>query len=198
VQPDADEKIKKHHAMIEQEVHNAAHIVSDLLDYVRVISTDRKTVPVSKLVEHTLSRFPVPASIMVSLKIAVDLPTIYVDPLHVEQVLGNLVTNACQAMSDGGKLIISAREVVPVYARGQKKKMVAIAVKDTGTGITPENKEKLFEALFSTKAKGIGLGLAVSKKLAEANGGRIEVESQVGKGSTFTLYLPVISSDKDS
>jgi two-component system sensor kinase FixL len=163
VQPDADEKIKKHHAMIEQEVHNAAHIVSDLLDYVRVISTDRKTVPVSKLVEHTLGRFPVPASIMVSLKIAVDLPTIYVDPLHVEQVLGNLVTNACQAMSDGGKLIISAREVVPVYARGQKKKMVAIAVKDTGTGITPENKEKLFEALFSTKAKGIGLGLAVSK-----------------------------------
>jgi PAS domain S-box-containing protein len=198
VQPDADEKIKKHHAMIDQEVHNAAHIVSDLLDYARVISTDRKTVPVSKLVEHTLSHFPVPASIMVSLKIAVDLPTIYVDPLHVEQVLGNLVTNACQAMSDGGKLIISAREVVPVYARGQKKKMVAIAVKDTGTGITPENKEKLFEALFSTKAKGIGLGLAVSKKLAEANGGRIEVESQVGKGSTFTLYLPVISSDKDS
>jgi signal transduction histidine kinase len=69
--------------------------------------------------------------------------------------------------------------------------MVAIAVKDTGTGITPGNMEKLFEPLFSTKAKGIGLGLAVSRKLAEANGGRIEVKSQVGKGSTFTLYLPV-------
>ena len=73
--------------------------------------------------------------------------------------------------------------------------MVAIAVKDTGTGITPENMEKLFEPLFTTKAKGIGLGLAVSKKLAEANGGRIEVESEPGKGSTFTLYLPVMSSE---
>ncbi|MGD0878861.1 MAG: ATP-binding protein, partial [Anaerolineales bacterium] len=60
-----------------------------------------------------------------------------------------------------------------------------------GAGINPENIEKLFEPLFSTKAKGIGLGLAVSKKLAEANGGQIEMETEVGKGSTFTLYLPV-------
>ena len=61
--------------------------------------------------------------------------------------------------------------------------MLAIAVKDTGTGITPENMEKLFEPLFTTKAKGIGLGLAVSKKLAEANGGRIEVESEPGRAA---------------
>jgi len=58
-------------------------------------------------------------------------------------------------------------------------------------GILPENLKKIFEPLFTTKAKGIGLGLAVSQKLAEANGGRIEVESESGKGSTFTIYLPV-------
>ena len=69
--------------------------------------------------------------------------------------------------------------------------MVAIAVKDNGVGIPPENMAKLFEPLFTTKSKGIGLGLVVSKKLAEANGGRIEVQSQPGKGSTFTLVLPV-------
>ena len=72
--------------------------------------------------------------------------------------------------------------------------MLAIAVKDTGTGITPENMQKLFEPLFSTKPKGIGLGLAISKKLAEANGGRIEVASEVGQGSTFTLFLPVMEA----
>jgi len=66
-------------------------------------------------------------------------------------------------------------------------------VKDTGIRITPENMQKLFEPLFSTKVTGIGLGLAVSKKLAEANGGKIEVKSEVGKGSAFTLYLPVSS-----
>ena len=196
VQPDVNEKIKKHHAMIEEEVHNAAQIVSDLLDYARKISTDPKPGSVTELVEHTLSRFPVPASIQVSLKIPADLPQVYADPLHVEQILGNLITNACQAISTpslnqstssvtvsgGGKLTITGRRQEP---------LVAIAVKDTGTGILPENKEKLFEPLFSTKINGIGLGLAVSKKMAEANGGRIEVESKVGKGSTFTLYLPV-------
>jgi PAS domain S-box-containing protein len=66
-----------------------------------------------------------------------------------------------------------------------------ISVKDTGSGITPENMSKLFEPLFTTKPKGIGLGLAVSKKLVEANGGRIEVQSEPGKGSTFTVFLPV-------
>jgi signal transduction histidine kinase len=71
---------------------------------------------------------------------------------------------------------------------------VRIMVKDTGTGISPENMQKLFEPLFTTKAAGIGLGLAVSKKLAEANGGHIEVESEMGKGSTFTLYLPLAES----
>jgi signal transduction histidine kinase len=118
----------------------------------------------------------------------------------MEQVLGNLTVNACQAMASlrsttdvtlkvpttgvvkGGVLTISAR---------RQKGMVGIAVKDTGTGITPENMARIFEPLFTTKSKGIGLGLAVSRKLAEANGGRIEVKSELGRGSTFTLFLPV-------
>ena len=199
VQPEANEKIKKHLDLIEQEMHNAARIVSDLLDYAREISTDPQPVSIRELLEQTLSRFPVPDSIQVSLKIPGNLPQVYADPLHVQQILGNLITNAWQAISmpslntktgpvtleNGGKLTISAHK---------RRQMVAIAVKDNGTGITPENMEKLFEPLFSTKVTGIGLGLAVSKKLAEANGGRIEVTSEAGKGSTFTLYLPVVES----
>jgi PAS domain S-box-containing protein len=198
VQPDANEKIRKHHAMIEQELHNATRIVSDLLDYAREISTEPQPGSVTGLVEHTLSRFPVPASIGIKINIPAGLPQVYADPLHVEQILGNLVTNACQAMSllsldmKAGSIPVSISEKLTITAR-QKKNMLAIAVKDTGSGITPENMQKLFEPLFSTKAKGIGLGLVVSKKLAEANGGRIEVKSQPGKGSTFTLYLPVSS-----
>jgi signal transduction histidine kinase len=104
----------------------------------------------------------------------------------VEQVLGNLVTNACQAMPGGGQLIVSsAQEAVGGSA------WVRITVRDTGVGIAPENLPKIFEPLFTTKVKGIGLGLAVSKKLAEANGGRLEVQNGSGAGSTFTLYLPV-------
>jgi signal transduction histidine kinase len=87
-------------------------------------------------------------------------------------------------MAEGGTLAISGR---------LEKDLVAIAVKDTGTGITPGNMKKLFEPLFTTKPKGIGLGLAVSRKLVEANSGRIEAQSEAGQGSTFTLYLPVQS-----
>jgi PAS domain S-box-containing protein len=200
VQPDANQKIKQHHAMIEQEVHNADKIISDLLDFARGVSAEREKVSAAELVNKTLERFHVPASIELNLDLPGDLPELFVDPRQIEQVLGNLTVNACQAMTasltynnqtsatlkDGGKLTISA---------SWQKQMVAIAVKDTGTGITAENMKKLFEPLFTTKVKGIGLGLAVSRKLAEANEGRIEVESQVGQGSTFTLYLSVLSSE---
>ena len=200
VQPEANEKIRKHHGIIEQELHNATRIVSDLLDYAREITTEPQPASVTELVEYTLSCFPVPASISIKIKIPADLPQVYADTLHVKQILGNLVTNACQAMATpsldtkAGSATMSGRCKLTISAQ-QKKQMVAIAVKDTGTGIIPENLPKLFEPLFSTKVTGIGLGLAVSKKLAEANGGRIEVKSQAGKGSTFTLYLPVLSSD---
>ena len=182
IQPEADEKVKQYHRIIEQEVHNSERIINDLLDFGRVISAEPEQGSVDNLVHRTLERFPVPEGIGTAINIPDDLPMVYADPRQVEQVLGNLVTNACQAMNQEGKLTISTR---------LQKKMVGIAVKDTGTGITPENMKKLFEPLFTTKVKGIGLGLSVSRKLAEANGGRIEVESEMGKGSTFTLYLPI-------
>jgi len=236
-QSDADWKIKEHHAMIEQEVQNADKIIGDLLDFARVVSSDRKPVSVDGLVRQTLERFPVPARVELTLELPDDLPDVFADPRQVEQVLGNLTVNACQAMAPttemisqestgtpspqtgsvralagGGKLTISAAVQKDLAsappsadtadggllpdgsASRMPPRLVAIAVKDTGVGITPENMKKLFEPLFTTKAKGIGLGLAVSRKLAEANGGRIEVESEPGKGSTFTLWLPVIAN----
>jgi signal transduction histidine kinase len=107
------------------------------------------------------------------------------DPRQMTQVLGNLILNACQAMPEGGALTVTA---------ARKGKYVTIAVKDTGGGIPPENMNKLFEPLFTTKAKGIGLGLPVSQKLIEANDGRIEVQSTPGIGSTFTVYLPIVET----
>ncbi|MCK4473564.1 MAG: hypothetical protein KAW49_17430, partial [Anaerolineae bacterium] len=72
--------------------------------------------------------------------------------------------------------------------------LISISITDTGFSISEENLEKIFEPLFTTKAKGIGLGLAVSKNLVEANGGSIEVESEVGKSSTFTVKLPLVEA----
>jgi PAS domain S-box-containing protein len=181
VQPDADEKIKKYHGMIERETHNTEKIINDLLDFARLKSVEQEPVSVPELVQRVLSRFPAPESVTVTLKLPPNLPMVFADPRQMEQVLGNLIVNAWQAMPNGGKLTITAH---------RQKEMVAIAVKDSGGGVPPENMQKLFEPLFTTKSKGIGLGLPISQKLAEANGGRIEVQSEPGKGSTFTVYLP--------
>ncbi len=185
VQPNADETIKDYLSMIEKETHTAEKIINDLLDFACIKSVDREAIDIPSLVQRVLERYTAPPSVSVALEFSQDLPPVFADPHQIEQVLGNLVVNACQAMPEGGKLKIVS-QVVP----SGDHKFVTIGVSDTGVGIHPENMNKLFEPLFTTKTKGIGLGLAVSRKLIEANDGRIEVESEPGQGSTFTVYLP--------
>jgi signal transduction histidine kinase len=185
VQPHADDMIKKHLGIIEKEVWTSEKIITDLLDFARIESVDREAVSVSDLIRQTLERFPAPESVQVTLDIPIDLPQIFVDVRQLTQVLGNLTINACQAMKDGGKLTMDCGQLTV-----DDISWILITVKDSGVGIPPENMGKLFEPLFTTKTKGIGLGLAVSKKLTEANGGCIEVQSEPGKGSTFTIWLP--------
>ncbi len=187
VQPDADAKIKQYLGIIDQEVRNSDKIITDLLDFARIKSVDREAASVSGLIGQTLERFPVPQPITVTLDIPSDLPQVFVDPRQIVQVLGNLTVNACQAMTSAGML---NNGQLSLHSHVQND-MIIIMVKDTGMGISPENMNKLFEPLFTTKTKGIGLGLAVSRKLIEANGGRIEVQSEAGVGSSFTLYLPI-------
>ena len=187
VQPDADEKIRQYHNMIEQETHSAEKIIHDLLNFARVKSADKELVPVSELIKQALEQFPVPKLVHLKLGLAVNLPKVFIDLRQMEQVLGNLFVNACQAMPTGGELTISTH---------QQAGMIIISVQDTGVGITPENMKKLFEPLFTTKLNGIGLGLAISQKLAEANGGWIEAHSEPGRGSTFQISLPVKQESK--
>jgi PAS domain S-box-containing protein len=183
IQPDADEKIKEYLDLIEKNLNLSNKIVTDLLDFTRIKTVDREAASVSELVNQMFDRFPPPESVKVIMNIPTDIPRVYVDPYHIVQILGNLTLNANQAMAQkGGTLTISS------YVQNHT---VGISIQDTGTGISPENMERIFEPLFTTKPKGIGLGLAVSKKLIEANGGRIEVQSEMGIGSTFTVYLPM-------
>ena len=196
IQPDASDKVKEYLDLIQKNVRISDKIVGDLLDFTRIKSAERKPIAVPELIHQTLERFPVPESITVELDLP-DLPQIYVDPQQVVQVLGNLTLNACQAMSSttstgaaqSGQLTISSC---------LKENMICIAVQDTGVGISPENMKKLFEPLFTTKTKGIGLGLSVSKKLIEANGGSINVQSEIGVGSVFSVYLPIYRDKKES
>ncbi|MCG2754076.1 MAG: ATP-binding protein [Desulfobacteraceae bacterium] len=178
---EADGTTREYLEMISSEVSNADKIISDLLDFSRVKAVEREETSVSGLVSKVLEKQPTPENAEVTTAIPPDLPAVFVDSVMIGQVLSNLVTNACQAMPEGGKLTISAQA---------EKEKVSLSITDTGCGISRENMKNIFEPLFTTKARGIGLGLSVSRSLAEANGGSIKVESEEGKGSTFTLILP--------
>jgi signal transduction histidine kinase len=108
------------------------------------------------------------------------LPAVLVDPHQVGQILLNFLLNAVQAMPDGGCVTVSV---------GHDDRTVFAVVEDTGVGVPPENLTKIFQPLFTTKAKGIGLGLALARDLAEANGARITVESTAGRGSRFAIHF---------
>ncbi len=179
--PDTDETTKEYLHLIASEVRNSEKIVSDLLDFSRTSPAQREEVQVHQLVDELLERLPPPENVAVTTRLAPDLPHGLVDPRQISQVLSNILTNACQAMPEGGELVIAGEE----SAGG-----ICLSITDTGCGISAADMERLFEPLFTTKPRGIGLGLPISKMLIEANDGGIEVESVVGKGTTFKLTLP--------
>jgi two-component system, NtrC family, sensor kinase len=123
------------------------------------------------------------------LELESELPPVYVDPKHIQQVFLNLFLNAVQAMNDGGTLTVQSRLVCT-----EAREMVQVNVTDTGQGIPPNILEKIFTPFFTTKAQGTGLGLAISHRLIEQHGGHLSVVSEDGKGTTFTVELPAYGS----
>ena len=186
IQPEMDMKVKQYLEMIETETRIAEKIITDLLEFGRAKSGVKETVSISNLIELTLSRRPAPFNISVLKNLPADLPHVSVDPHQISQILENLMVNAFQAMPEGGVLNIHGKPEVK-----NDRKYVSVSVGDTGSGISKENMGKLFEPLFTTKPSGIGLGLAVCRKLIDANEGWIDVQSEEGKGSVFTVHLPV-------
>ena len=202
--PDTDKKTNEYLEMIASETKTATKIISDLLDFARLKSSDRKAVDISGPVAAVLVKHPPPANVEVRSQISADLPTAFIDPAQIEQVLTNLILNAYQAMPNGGRLIVSGEQCLASNKQHSDelttenrilntRNCILIAVSDTGSGIPPKYMSKLFEPLFTTKARGIGLGLAISKMLVESNGGSIDVKSSVGHGTTFTLTLPTVA-----
>ncbi|MEW5869844.1 MAG: ATP-binding protein, partial [Chloroflexota bacterium] len=183
-QPDADDKVKEYLGIIEAQVHTADKIIHDLLNFGRSNSVILEPVQVSQLVKDALLRFPTPGNVRVVNNLPDNLPELKIDRQQIIQVVGNLLVNAYQAMPSGGEIILSAQQAEMGW--------LSISVRDHGVGILPENMAKLFEPLFTTKARGMGLGLAVSQKLTEANGGKITAFSEPGAGSTFVITLPII------
>ena len=169
---------------IEKNVVYINKIVADLQDYARTLKPVVQETNLPKLIDELVAKNGLPQSVKVQVKLQKDAGTVMADSDILKRVLGNLVTNAVQAMPEGGKLVIQA------FKDGADS---VITVEDTGVGIPEEARSKLFTPLFTTKSKGQGFGLAVVKRMTEALGGTVAFESEVGKGTKFIIRLPQVS-----
>ena len=167
--------------VIDRAVEHANKIISDLLDYSREIHLELSECTPSSLLKEALTMIEVPSRIEV-LDYTLNEPKIEVDMSKMERVFINLIKNAFDAMPGQGKL-----EIRSIRTNNN----VGISFIDTGMGIPEQSMTKIFTPLFTTKAQGMGFGLSICKRIVEAHGGKICVESVVGKGTTFTVTVPI-------
>jgi len=166
----------------DDEVNSSNKIINDLLGFSRVGKPAVSPARIKEVIDDALSHLTIPENIEMVKKLDAGLPEVNIDTDQTRQVLVNMIMNAVQAMPEGGRLAVSTRE---------KGKFLEVEISDTGCGIPKEAIGKIFDPLFTTRAKGIGLGLAVCKAVIDRHQGYIEVESEVGKGATFTIRLPL-------
>jgi two-component system NtrC family sensor kinase len=166
-------------------VQRMTQIIRRFLDQTRGFTPAAEMVALAPLVDEALDlTLGVEARQKIQVAREVDGVTVRTDPGLVRHLLTNLVANAVDAMPNGGRLEVKARS---------EGRDVVLRVADTGLGMPPEVKRHIFEAFFTTKpsGKGTGLGLAICKEIARALKGRIDVESEPGRGSAFTVRFPV-------
>src|SRR6267143_1186593 len=175
-------RIEKTLETIREQADFMNKIVSDLQDYARQPKPSFVEYDLQGLIDDARSSIAIPKTVEVSTSFEPGFPKLTVDPNLLRRAFTNIIANALQAMPDGGQLRIKA---------WKDKEVAAISFQDTGKGIPEDIKAKIFNPLFTTREKGVGLGLAVAKLLIESHHGDIKVSSKVGEGTTFTVEIPL-------
>ena len=180
--------------LIADETARCAQIVNGLLDFARLTPSQSIPSDINDIIERTLQLLEKQAAvrnIRIEKKLDQSLPPIDLDKNKIQQVFSNLTINACEAMSGGGMLVVTSR-------LSRDGTGLEIVFSDTGVGIPKDNIPKLFDPFFTTKSFGTGLGLAVSYGIIRQRGGTIVVQSEVGRGATFTIHIPLAVSNEES
>ncbi|MGC1122638.1 MAG: PAS domain S-box protein [Candidatus Methanofastidiosia archaeon] len=178
---DADDMVKKHLGIIDINVERATMIIEELLGFSKTRKPRNVHANINTLLKDALTSLRISGSIQVKYDLDENIPQTLLDPEQMRRVFINLITNSVQAMPDGGTLNLKTF----------RNKDIHIIIQDTGQGIPQEYIKKIFEPLFTTRARGIGLGLAIAKNIIEDHNGTIAVESKVGEGTFCVVKLPL-------
>ena len=182
---DSARKLEQYLSVAKGEINRLDYIVTQFLHAIRPTPPQLKPASLNEVVEKTLELLRPELDnrgLTVKTKLDERLPLAPLDPTQMQQVLVNLVKNAMQAMTKGGTLTLRT---------GEGSEGVWLSVADTGGGIPQEQINRIFEPFFTTKKKGSGLGLMIVQRIIRAHNGRIELESHVGRGATFRIWLPL-------
>jgi signal transduction histidine kinase len=174
------EKTGEHLARIGRQVELADGVITTLSNFARMPVPSLVPTPVRPCVQEALELYPPGSRIEIAVDLPESLPNVLADASQLRIVFGNLIRNARDAMAEGGRLTISS---------AQRDGSVEIAIADTGIGIPQAELAKILEPLYSTKARGLGLGLAIVRAILDKNGGSLRVQSEPGRGSVFTVKL---------
>lgn len=177
----SNENVAKHLKIMERNINSADHIISDLLEIGQNKRSQLESAGLDTILESTFANLIIPKNIQVIKKLD-KIPKLQVDPEHIQRLFLNIIQNAFAAMPQGGKLTIQ------LSISGN---CVEISFQDSGEGISKENLQKLFTPLFTTKAKGLGLGLIICRQIVETYKGEIKISSNVGEGTLVVIRLPL-------
>ncbi len=182
---DISRKLEQYLGVARGEINRLDYIITQFLQAIRPAPPQLKAASLNVVVEKTLELLRPELDnrgLTVKTKLARQLPAVPLDATQMQQVLVNLVKNAIHAMTRGGTLTLQS---------GEGADGVWVSVADTGGGIPQEQINRIFEPFFTTKKTGTGLGLMIVQRIVRAHGGRIELESHVGRGTTFRIRLPL-------
>ncbi len=185
ITPQNFRKLEQYLDVSKGEIARLDYIITQFLQAIRPAPLQLKLDSLNDVVEKTLELLRPEIEnrgVAVKTKLARNLTATPVDATQLQQVLVNLVKNAAQAMTTGGTLTLQT---------GESDDGVWVSVNDTGGGIPQEQINRIFEPFYTTKKKGSGLGLMIVQRIVRAHGGRIELESHVGRGTTFRIWLPL-------
>ncbi len=178
-------KLEQYLGVARGEINRLDYIITQFLQAIRPTMPQLKPASLNDVVQKTLDLLQPELDnrgLSLRTRLARQLPVTPIDPTQIQQVLVNLIKNALQAMTSGGTLTLQT---------GEGADGVWVSVADTGGGIPQEQINRIFEPFYTTKKKGTGLGLMIVQRIVRAHGGRIELESQVGRGTTFRIWLPL-------